>query len=621
MDNKEPSLENKTVESIPAVTIRFAGDSGDGMQLVGTRFTDTSALFGNDLATLPSFPAEIRAPQGTIAGVSSFQVQIADFDILTPGDNPDVLVAMNPAALKAHLDDLAPNGMLILNEDAFEEKNIQKAGYKTDPRTSGELDAYRVFQVPMEKLTKEALEDTEITGRAVLRSKNMIALGLISWVFNRPLEDTENWINDKFKKLPEVADANIKALKVGYNFGITVEAFHHTYVVDKAKLPEGEYTNINGNIGLSWGLIAGARQAGLELFYASYPITPASDILHELSKHKNFDTITFQAEDEIAAAASAVGASFTGKLAVTGTSGPGLALKSETISLAVSTELPLVVVNVQRGGPSTGLPTKPEQSDLMFALYGRHGESPLPVLAVRSPSHAFTTAIDASRVALKYMTPVILLSDNYVATGSEPWKLPAIGDLPTIETNLTTTINTEEGFLPYHRNVETFARPWAVPGTPGLEHRIGGLEKEEGTGNVSYESANHQYMTDMRAWKIANIANDIEPLEVTGDEKADVLVLGWGSTYGSITQAVNRLNEKGIKVASAHLTFLNPFPDNTGDVLSNYKKVIIPELNTGQLIKLVRERYLIDAIGINKVNAEPFTAQELYDGIEERINE
>ena len=595
-------IENKTVESIPAVTIRFAGDSGDGMQLVGTRFTDTSAIFGNDLATLPAFPAEIRAPQGTIAGVSSFQVQIADFDILTPGDNPDVLVAMNPAALKAHLHDLAPNGMLILNEDAFEEKNITKAGYKVDPRQSGELDGYR-------------------PGRAVLRSKNMIALGLISWTFNRPLEDTENWINDKFGKLPEVAKANIKALKTGYNFGITVEAFHHTYVVEKASLPPGEYTNINGNIGLSWGLIAAAKKANLDLFYGSYPITPASDILHELSKHKNFNVITFQAEDEIAAAAAAVGASFTGKLAVTGTSGPGLALKSETISLALSAELPLVIVNVQRGGPSTGLPTKPEQSDLMFALYGRHGESPLPVIAAKSPSHAFYAAYEASRIALKYMTPVILLSDNYVATGSEPWNLPKIEELNDLDTNIITKLNTEDGFLPFLRNVDTFARPWALPGTPGLEYRVGGLEKEEGTGNVSYDAANHQYMTDMRAWKVSNIANDIDKLEIYGDESADTLVLGWGSTYGGITQAVNRLNEKGVKVACAHFVHINPFPDNTLEVISKFKKVIIPELNTGQLIKLVREAFLVDARGINKVSGEPFTAQELTDKIEEKINE
>ena len=614
-------IENKTVESIPAVTIRFAGDSGDGMQLVGTRFTDTSAIFGNDLATLPAFPAEIRAPQGTIAGVSSFQVQIADFDILTPGDNPDVLVAMNPAALKAHLHDLAPNGMLILNEDAFEEKNITKAGYKVDPRQSGELDGYRVFQVPMEKLTKEALEEFDLPGRAVLRSKNMIALGLISWTFNRPLEDTENWINDKFSKFPEVAKANIKALKTGYNFGITVEAFHHTYVVEKASLPPGEYTNINGNIGLSWGLIAAAKKANLDLFYGSYPITPASDILHELSKHKNFNVITFQAEDEIAAAAASVGASFTGKLAVTGTSGPGLALKSETISLALSAELPLVIVNVQRGGPSTGLPTKPEQSDLMFALYGRHGESPLPVIAAKSPSHAFYAAYEASRIALKYMTPVILLSDNYVATGSEPWNLPNIEELNNLDTNIITKLNTEDGFLPFLRNVDTFARPWALPGTPGLEYRVGGLEKEEGTGNVSYDAANHQYMTDMRAWKVSNIANDIDKLEIYGDESADTLVLGWGSTYGGITQAVNRLNEKGVKVASAHFVHINPFPDNTLEVISKFKKIIIPELNTGQLLKLVREAFLVDARGINKVSGEPFTAQELTDKIEEKINE
>jgi 2-oxoglutarate ferredoxin oxidoreductase subunit alpha len=615
------TTENKTIESIPAITIRFAGDSGDGMQLVGTRFTDTSAVFGNDLATLPAFPAEIRAPQGTIAGVSSFQVQIADFDILTPGDNPDVLVAMNPAALKAHLHDLAPNGMLIVNEDAFDEKNITKAGYKVDPRESGELDGYRIFQVPMEKLTKQALEEFDLPGRAVLRSKNMIALGLISWTFNRPLEDTENWINAKFSKLPEIAKANVKALKTGYNFGITTEAFHHTYIVEKASLPPGEYTNINGNIGLSWGLIAAAEKANLGLFYGSYPITPASDILHELSKHKNFNVITFQAEDEIAAAAASVGASFTGKLAVTGTSGPGLALKSETISLALSAELPLVVVNVQRGGPSTGLPTKPEQSDLLFALYGRHGESPLPVVAAKSPSHAFYAAYEAARIALKYMTPVILLSDNYVATGSEPWQLPDTDELNNLDTNIITKLNTEDGFLPFLRNIDTFARPWALPGTPGLEYRVGGLEKEEGTGNVSYDSANHQYMTDMRAWKVSNIANDIDKLEIHGDESADTLVLGWGSTYGGITQAVNRLNEKGVKVASAHFVHLNPFPDNTQEVLSKFKQIIIPELNTGQLLKLVREAFLIDARGINKVAGEPFTAQELTDKIEEIINE
>ena len=618
--NQEVSIENKTVESIPAVTIRFAGDSGDGMQLVGTRFTDTSALFGNDLATLPAFPAEIRAPQGTVAGVSSFQVQIADFDILTPGDAPDVLVAMNPAALKAHLQDLTPNGMLILNEDAFDEKNIKKAGYEIDPRESEELDGYRVFQVPMEKLTKEALEEFDLPGRAVLRSKNMIALGLISWTFNRDLKDTENWINDKFKNLPEVAKANIKALKTGYNFGITVEAFHHTYKVDKASLPAGEYTNINGNIGLSWGLIAGAKKANLDLFYGSYPITPASDILHELSKHKNFNVLTFQAEDEIAAAAAAVGASFTGKLAVTGTSGPGLALKSETISLALSAELPLVVVNVQRGGPSTGLPTKPEQSDLMFAMYGRHGEAPLPVIAAKSPSHAFYAAFEATRIALKYMTPVILLSDNYVATGSEPWKLPEIEKLDELGTNLTTTYNTENGFLPFFRDFETNARPWAIPGTPGLEHRVGGLEKEDGTGNVSYDTDNHQYMTDMRAWKIENIANDIDQLEINGDTSSDTLILGWGSTFGGITQAVNRLNSKGVKVASAHFTHVNPFPDNTAEVLSQFKNIIVPELNTGQLSKLLRARYLVDTVGINKVEGLPFTAQELEEKIESLIN-
>ena len=617
----ETTKKNLTNEKLPSVTIRFAGDSGDGMQLVGTRFTDTSAVYGNDLATLPSFPAEIRAPQGTIAGISSFQIQIADFDILTPGDAPDVLVAMNPAALKAHLHDLAPNGMLIINSDAFLEKNFEKAGYTSDPRASGELDGYRVFEVPMEKLTQESLKDSEIKGRGVLRSKNMVALGLVAWVFNRPLEDSITWIENKFKESPEVADANIKALKTGYNFGITVEAFHHTYTVEKADLPKGEYTNINGNISLSWGLITAAKKASLNLFYASYPITPASDILHELSKHKNFGVITFQAEDEIAAAAAAVGSSFAGKLAVTGTSGPGLALKSETISLAVATELPMIIIDVQRGGPSTGLPTKPEQSDLLFALYGRHGESPLPVIAIRTPSHAFDAAMEASRIALKYMTPVILLSDNYIATGSEPWRLPDVSDISEISTNLTKSVNTNEGFYPYLRDMETFGRPWGVPGVPGLEHRVGGLEKEEGTGNVSYETENHQYMTDMRAWKIANIANDIEPLEVEGEEKSDTLVLGWGSTYGSITQAVRRLNSDGVKVASANLMYLNPFPDNTGEVLKKYKKIIIPELNTGQLLKLIRERFLIDAVGINKVEGVPFTADELKEQIKEKIDE
>ena len=619
--DSDTSKDSKTTEQLPSVTIRFAGDSGDGMQLVGTRFTDTSAVYGNDLATLPSFPAEIRAPQGTIAGVSSFQIQIADFDILTPGDAPDVLVAMNPAALKAHLNDLTPNGMLIINSDAFLDKNFEKAGYASDPRTSGELDGYRVFEVPMEKLTQEALKDSEITGRGVLRSKNMIALGLVAWVFNRPLEDSVTWIENKFKDMPEVADANVKALKTGYNFGITVEAFHHTYTIEKADLPKGEYTNINGNISLSWGLIAAAKKADLNLFYASYPITPASDILHELSKHKNFGVITFQAEDEIAAAAAAVGSSFTGKLAVTGTSGPGLALKSETVSLAVSTELPMIIIDVQRGGPSTGLPTKPEQSDLLFAMYGRHGESPLPVIAIRTPSHAFDAAMEASRIALKYMTPVILLSDNYIATGSEPWRLPDVNEINEIDTNLTKSVNTNEGFYPYLRDMETFGRPWAVPGVPGLEHRVGGLEKEEGTGNVSYETANHQYMTDMRAWKIANIANDIPPLEVEGEKKSDTLVLGWGSTYGSITQAVRRFNSDGVKVASANLMYLNPFPDNTGDVLKKYKKIIIPELNTGQLLKLIRERFLIDAVGINKVEGVPFTADELKEKIKEKIDE
>ncbi|HKZ28823.1 MAG TPA: 2-oxoacid:acceptor oxidoreductase subunit alpha, partial [Acidimicrobiia bacterium] len=503
MSDDTATLETATshqieIEEIDKVIIRFAGDSGDGMQLAGTRFTADSAIFGNDLATLPNFPAEIRAPAGTIPGVSSFQVQIADFDILTPGDEADVLVTMNPAALKANLGDLRTGGMIIANEEAFEERNLAKAGFETNPLEDGSLAGYRVFKVPMERLTKEAVKDTGVTGRDILRSKNFFALGLITWVFNRPLETSIDWVESKFAKRPEVGAANIASLRAGHNFGFTTEAFHHVYNIKPAQLAPGEYTNVTGNTAMAWGLIAASQAAKLPLFYGSYPITPASDILHELAKHKNFGVRTYQAEDEIAGAGAAVGAAFAGHLAVTGTSGPGLALKSETISLAISMELPLVVVDVQRAGPSTGLPTKVEQSDLLFSMYGRHGEAPLPVLAARSPSDAFEVTVEAARIALKYMTPVILLSDNYIANGSEPWQLPDLDALPDISVPFLTEPNADGRYVPYLRDPATLARQWAIPGTPGLEHRLGGLEKHEVIGNISYDPNNHQLMTELR---------------------------------------------------------------------------------------------------------------------------
>jgi 2-oxoglutarate/2-oxoacid ferredoxin oxidoreductase subunit alpha len=594
------------------LVIRFAGDSGDGMQLAGSRFTDASALFGNDLATLPSFPAEIRAPAGTLPGVSSFQVQIADFDILTAGDAPDCLVAMNPAALKKNLKDLRDGGTLIVNTDAFDERNLAKAGFSSNPLEDGSLKGFRVIDVKMDELTTLAVKDTGVSGRDVLRSKNFLALGLMAWLFHRPTEPTLAWIDKKFARVPEVAAANTAAFKAGYNFGETTEATRVTFEVKPATLPPGTYTNVTGNTALAWGLIAASQKSGLPLFYGTYPITPASDILHELSRHKNFGIRTFQAEDEIAGVGAAIGAAFAGSLAVTGSSGPGIALKSESISLAFMLELPMIVINVQRGGPSTGLPTKPEQSDLLFSLYGRHGEAPIPILAAASASDAFFMAIEAARIAVKYMTPVLLLSDNYIANGSEPWPLPDLDAIPDFEVEYAKYPNGPEGrFLPYMRDVDTFARPWAVPGTPGLEHRIGGLEKEAITGNVSYDPANHQLMTDTRAWKVANIANDIPPVEVAGDEDADLLVLGWGSTFGANRAAARRARLEGVKVATTHLRYLNPLPMDLGDVLRRFPKILIPEMNTGQLLKVIRSEYLIDATGLNKVAGEPFKVSEI----------
>jgi 2-oxoglutarate ferredoxin oxidoreductase subunit alpha len=609
--------DRRTVDKI---VIRFAGDSGDGMQVAGSRFTDASAYFGNDLSTLPSFPAEIRAPAGTLPGVSSFQVQIADYDILTAGDAPDCLVAMNPAALRTNLKDLRNGGTLIVNTEAFDERNLAKAGYKENPLESDLVSPYRVIEAPMDTLTKEAVADSGVSGRDVLRSKNFFALGLLAWLFNRPLQPTIDWVEGKFAKKPSVVAANIASLRAGWNFGETTEAARTTFEVKPAALRPGTYTNVTGNTALAWGLIAAAQCAKLPLFYGTYPITPASDILHELSIHKNFGVRTFQAEDEIAAVGAVIGAAFAGNLSVTGTSGPGVALKSEALSLAINTELPMILVDVQRAGPSTGMPTKVEQADLFIALFGRHGEAPLPVIAIPTPSEAFELTIEAARIALKYMTPVILLSDNHVANSSEPWLLPDVEQLPDISipfarlpsTNGHREISAPQ-FLPYERDFDTFARPWAIPGTPGLEHRIGGLEKEAVTGNVSYDPDNHQLMTDTRAWKIANIANDIPRIDVRHEEGAEILILGWGSTYGAIRATANRLRAKQKPIATAHLRHLNPFPTNLGEVLANYRTVVIPELNSGQLRHLIRATYLIDVKGLNKVAGEPFKVGEIED--------
>jgi len=585
------------------------------MQLAGAQFTASSALFGNDLATLPNFPAEIRAPAGTVAGISAFQVHIADWDILTPGDHPDCLVAMNPAALKANFDDLKPGALIIANSDAFDERNLEKAGYESNPLEDGSLDSYHVLTAAMEDLTKEALVGSGVTGRAVLRSKNFIALGLVSWMYQRQLQPMEDWVNRKFGEDSAIAKANIAALHAGYNYGITTEEFHHTYEVEPAELPPGEYANVNGSQALAWGLIAGAHAAGLNLFLGSYPITPATPVLEALARRRNFGVKTFQAEDEISAVGSAVGAAFAGHLGVTSTSGPGLALKSETISLAFMAELPLIVVDVQRAGPSTGMPTRTEQSDLLFAMYGRHGESPLPVIAALTPSDAFATAMEAARIATKFMTPVILLSDGYIANSSEPWLLPDVADLPVFPVEFATTPNDGDAFLPYLRDEETGARPWAPPGTAGLQHRLGGLEKQNRTGNVAYEADNHALMTKLRAAKIDAIARDIPELEVYGDEDAKLLVLGWGSTYGAIRAATLRVRDDDLEVAHVQLKYVNPFPPNLGALLEGREKILIPELNTGQLARMIRAEFLVETESFCKVEGDPFKAVEIEDQI------
>lgn len=605
------TLDTRGPETLDQVVIRFAGDSGDGMQLVGDRFTEISAVFGNDLATFPNFPAEIRAPAGTVNGVSSFQVHISDHDIVTPGDTPNVLVAMNPAALKANLADLVPGTTIIVNEDAFAERDLAKAGYEVSPLEDDSLAAFHVYAVPMTSITVEATKELGVKPRDAERSKNFFALGLVCWMYTRPAQPIIEWMEKRFAAKPQVRDANTAAFKAGRNFGETAELFDHPYEIQPAKLAAGTYRNIIGNLALAYGLVAASEKAKLPLVYASYPITPASDILHELSKHKNFGVKTLQAEDEIAAAGIAIGAAFAGALGVTGTSGPGVDLKSEAMALAVSLELPLILVDVQRGGPSTGLPTKTEQADLMLAMYGRHGECPLPIVAAKSPADCFDAAFEGVRIALKYRTPVMILTDGYLANGAEPWLLPDLDALADISVPFQTEPNHGDDFWPYLRDPETLARPWAIPGTPGLMHRIGGIEKEDGRGNISYSPENHDHMMRLRAAKVAGIAKDIPGVDLDADDDAELLVLGWGSTWGAIKAGVRRCRVRGRRVAHAHLRHLNPFPADLGEVLHRAPKVLVPEMNLGQLSRLVRAEYLVDAHSFTKVQGVPFRAAEM----------
>ncbi|MDW5328734.1 2-oxoacid:acceptor oxidoreductase subunit alpha [Plantactinospora sp. KLBMP9567] len=611
---------SKQVQQLDRVVIRFAGDSGDGMQLTGDRFTSETAQLGNDISTLPNFPAEIRAPAGTLPGVSSFQVHFADYDILTPGDAPNVLVAMNPAALKANLADLPRGADIIVNTDEFTKRNLAKVGYQVSPLDDGSLDGYVLHPVALTSMTVGALAEHDVSKKDAERAKNMFALGLLSWMYSRPYESTIRFLERKFAARPELVAANTAAFKAGWNFGETTEDFGVRYEVKPAKMDPGTYRNITGNAALSLGLVAAGVRSGLPVFLGAYPITPASDILHELSKHKRFGVTTMQAEDEIAAIGAALGASYGGALGVTTTSGPGVALKGETISLAVALELPLVIVDVQRAGPSTGMPTKTEQADLNMALFGRHGEAPVAVIAPRSPSDCFFAALEAARIALTHRTPVILLSDNYVANGSEPWLLPDVESLPDLRVEFATAPNGEDGktFLPYLRDPATLARPWAIPGTPGLEHRIGGLEKADKTGDISYDPANHDFMVRTRAARIEAI--QVPDVEVEDpDSDARVLVLGWGSTYGPIGAACRGLRQRGLPVAQAHLRHLSPLPANLAEVLARYEKVVIPEMNLGQLAHVIRARYLVDAIGYNQVRGLPFTAVELETMLEEVV--
>jgi 2-oxoglutarate/2-oxoacid ferredoxin oxidoreductase subunit alpha len=602
------------VEPVERVVIRFAGDSGDGMQLTGTQFSHTSALLGNDLSTFPDFPAEIRAPAGSLPGVSGFQVHFSSTDITTPGDAPDVLVAMNPAALKVNIGDLKPNGILIVNSTAFRGKNLEYAGYSTNPLDDHTLDAYRVFKVDLTTLTRRALAETSLTQKEIDRCKNFFALGMMYWLYNRPMDATIRFIEKQFAKKPHLGEANRLALQAGYSYCAATEVFQTTYEVAPAKLPPGKYRSINGNSALALGLVAASEKCGLPLFLGSYPITPASDILHELSSYKNFGVMTFQAEDEIAAVTSAIGASFAGALGITTSSGPGMALKSEALGLAVMTELPLVAIDIQRGGPSTGLPTKTEQADLFQAIFGRNSEAPIPVIAPATPGDCFFMAVEACRLATKYMTPVILLSDGYLANGSEPWKIPSMDELPGFKVEFHTD---PSDFKAYRRDPRTLGRMWAIPGTPGLEHRLGGIEKEDVTGNISYEAHNHEHMVRLRASKVAGIAKDIPDIEIDGPESGDLLVLGWGSTHGAIMGAVTEARKQGRSVSRAHLRYLNPFPKNLGDVLKRYRKVLVPEMNMGQLAFVLRGTYLIDIVSYPKIQGKPFKIAEIMAKIDE----
>jgi 2-oxoglutarate ferredoxin oxidoreductase subunit alpha len=611
-----PEKKPHQVQEVDNVVIRFAGDSGDGMQLTGTMFTHSSALVGNDISTLPDFPAEIRAPAGTLPGVSGFQLNFSSLEILTPGDEPVVLIAMNPAALRTNLRDLAPGGLVILNEDMFRKNNLIKAKYDVDPREDGTLNGYRVVSIPISRLTDDAVKESGIGHKLAGRCKNMFALGVVFWLYDRPLDHAEKAIQQKFGKTPEVAEGNRRALLAGYHYAETAELLPAQYHVARARLVPGKYRMVMGNEATALGFVVAANLAGKDLFYGSYPITPASDILHELSRFKSYGVRTFQAEDEIAAVGSTIGAAFGGAIAVTGTSGPGLALKSEAIGLGVMTELPFVIIDVQRGGPSTGLPTKTEQADLLQAMFGRNGECPVCIIAPATPVECFYLAIEAVRLATKFMIPVIFLTDGYLANGAEPWLLPKTSDLKPIEIHHRTD---PEGFLPYERQSDTLARPWVVPGTPGLEHRIGGLEKEDLTGGVSYDPANHQRMVDLRAEKIERIANFIPDAEIEGEDSGDVLVIGWGSTYGATRTAVQRAQRSGKKVSLVHLRNLNPFPRNLGDVLRRFRKVLVPEMNKGQLLLLLRARYMVDAIGLNKVEGLPFKIGEIERKIDELI--
>ena len=613
-DKEKTNPSKKHVQELESAIVRFAGDSGDGIQLTGSRFTITTAFEGNDLSTLPDFPAEIRAPVGTLAGVSAFQINFSHHKIMTPGDQPDVLVAFNPAALKANIQDLKPGGTVIVNSATFEKRNLQKADYESNPLEDGSLDEYKVIPIDISRMVKVALEDMGLSVTAMDRSKNFFALGLMYWMYNRPLEPTLKWIEEKFAGKSDVIEANSRTLRVGYHFGETAEIFPTSYQIREAVFEPGTYRNITGNQALATGLITACQLSGLPLFYGSYPITPASDILHELARHKNFGVLTFQAEDEIAAVGSAIGAAFSGALGVTGTSGPGMTLKAEAIGLAIMVELPLVAINVQRGGPSTGLPTKTEQADLFQALYGRNSEAPLAIVAPASPVDCFDMAMEAVRLATTYMTPVILLTDGYIANGAEPWRIPTLDELPEIPVTFRTD---PEGFRPYDRDPETLARPWVRPGTTGLIHRIGGLEKEEGTGNVSYDPANHEKMVRLRAEKIAGIAKTLPPVEVAGPEEGKLLVVGWGSTYVAIATAVEALQARGASVARIHLRYISPFQSNLGEVLSRYEKILVPELNLGQLVRLLRAEFLVDAVGFNKIQGKPFQVAEILDKIEE----